>query len=312
MDDFENFDTLFATDRSFAYGEQTITKILKSRRSVDNELLIEKLLKTLGVERPQDFYPPRSNQTLRDLHSQIIDSPSPNHHKQSLLYYILKDIPDNNTTASTFARAVYLPEKYGIFIDCIWLLDRGDFENALDYLTEPVLIPTFPEEILYILCTHPDQRDDQLPLAYYYTVSPAVTTPKVISALFSKLALSSVTDAFFWSRKQGETSHKNLFEQLITTVLNGPEGADRARRSVELIHLPFSKEEETWFETYLTDGKGKSLPGAKDAVAVRGMASGRGSTIAGRAETYMGKSDHTMEWSSLGSSYEQDSMTSAR
>ncbi len=51
MDDFENFDTLFAADRSFAYGEQTITKILKSRRSVDNELLIEKLLKTLGVER---------------------------------------------------------------------------------------------------------------------------------------------------------------------------------------------------------------------------------------------------------------------
>lgn len=53
MAEFENFDVLFASDRSFAYGEQTITKILKSRRLVDNEILIDKLLKTLGVERRQ-------------------------------------------------------------------------------------------------------------------------------------------------------------------------------------------------------------------------------------------------------------------
>lgn len=51
MADFENFDVLFASDRSFAYGEQTITKILKSRRLADSELLIDKLLETLGVER---------------------------------------------------------------------------------------------------------------------------------------------------------------------------------------------------------------------------------------------------------------------
>ena len=53
MADFENFDVLFASDRSFAYGEQTITQILKSRRAAHNELLIDKLLKTLGVARRQ-------------------------------------------------------------------------------------------------------------------------------------------------------------------------------------------------------------------------------------------------------------------
>ncbi|KAL8774946.1 MAG: hypothetical protein Q9209_000425 [Squamulea sp. 1 TL-2023] len=312
MGDFENFDVLFAADRSFAYGERTITKILKSRRLADNELLIEKLLKTLSIKRPQDFYPPRSNQTLRDLHSHIIDSASPDHHKQSVLYYILKDIPDNNKSASAFARAVYLPEKYRIFINGIWLLDHGEFEKALDYLTEPVLIPTFPEEILYILCTHPDQRDDKLPLAYYYTVSPAITAPKVVEALFSKIAKSSVTEAFLWSRKQGETSHQKLFEQLIHTVLNGPGGENRATRSVEMIHLPFSKEEEAWFEAYLTDGKGKGLHGAKDALKVRAVATGRGSPIMERTEGRRGKSDHDMDWSSLESSYEQGSLTQTR
>ncbi|KAI4242968.1 MAG: hypothetical protein L6R42_010862 [Xanthoria sp. 1 TBL-2021] len=312
MADFENFDVLFASDRSFAYGEQTITKILKSRRLADSELLIDKLLKTLGVERPQDLYPPRSNQSLRNLHSQIIESASPDHHKQSLLYYILKDTQDHNTSSSTFARAVFLPEKYRIFIDGIWLLDRGDFENALGYLTEPVLIPTFPEEILYLLCTHPDQHDDKLPLAYYYTVSPAVTSPRVTEAFFAKLAMSSVTEALFWCRQHSASNHRKLFEQLIYIVFSGPEGENRARRSVELIHLPFSKEEEAWFGAYLTDGEGKNLHGAKDACKVRTVATGKSNAIAGRADAYGDKSDHLMDWSSLGSSYEQGSMTSAR
>ena len=59
MAEFENFDVLFASDRSFAYGGQTITQILKSRRAAHNELLIDKLLKTLGVARRQYAMLPR-------------------------------------------------------------------------------------------------------------------------------------------------------------------------------------------------------------------------------------------------------------
>ncbi|KAI4244916.1 MAG: hypothetical protein L6R40_002822 [Gallowayella cf. fulva] len=283
MGDFQHFDNLFAFEPRFAYGEQTITKILKSRRLANKVLFIDRLLETLGLERPQQIYPPRSNQELRDLHDQIIQSASPDHHKQSVLYYLLKDIPDKDKAASTFAQRVFLPEKYRIFIDGIWLLDRGEFEHALEYLTEPVLIPTFPEEIVYILCTHLNQHDDKLPLAYYYTVSPAITSPKVLEALFSKLAASSVTEAFLWSRKQGEANHRKSFEQLVSTVFNGPEGEDRARRSVELIHLPFSEDEENWFAEFLTDGHGRDLHGAKEALAVRAIATGKKSAIATQA-----------------------------
>ncbi|KAL8735530.1 MAG: hypothetical protein Q9166_000698 [cf. Caloplaca sp. 2 TL-2023] len=313
MDDFEDFDKLFAFDPSFAYGELTVNKISKSRRLVDNELFADRMLKTLGIGQPQDIYPPRSNRTLRNLHQQIISSASPDHHKYSVLYYILKDVSDKDDQhASTFAQAVFLPEKYRIFIDGIWLLDRGHFEDTLDYLTEPVLIPTFPEEIIYTLCTHPGQHDNTLPLAYYYTVSPAIISSKVRNALFAKLAASSVTEAFLWSRKQGESSQHQLFEQLISTVLNGLEGEERVRRSVELIHLPFSKDEESWFEAFLTDEKGRNLPGAKDTLAVRASATGRSTAVAAQNGGYGTKGDHAMEWSSLGSSFEQGSMTSAR
>ncbi|KAL8718966.1 MAG: hypothetical protein Q9225_003959 [Loekoesia sp. 1 TL-2023] len=306
MDNFEIFEDLFAFDPDYGYSEQTIDKILKCRRSMENELFIDRLLKTLGIAQAIRTYPPRSNQDLRDLHDQIIQSPSPDHHKQSVLYYILKDIPDKDAQpSSTFAKAVFLPERYRIFMDGIWFLDRAKFAKALDYLTEPVLIPTFPKEILYTLCVHPDQRDEKLPLAYYYTVSPAITSPRVLEAFFSVLARSSVTEAFFWARRQGEANYRGLFEQLISSVLDGAEGEDRARRSVELIHLPFSREEEIWFESYLTDGKGRDLSGAEDTLAVRKMVTGRAGTNADQGKGFRGKKAGGTDWSSLASSYEK-------
>ncbi|KAL8928499.1 MAG: hypothetical protein Q9208_001733 [Pyrenodesmia sp. 3 TL-2023] len=312
MDNYDDFEEVFAFDPLFAYGEQTINKILKCRaRSIGHELFMDRLLKTLGLDEANDLYPPRSNQDLRDLHLQIIESPSPAHHKQSVLYYILKDIPhkDVHSSASAFAKAVFLPERYRIFMDGIYHLDRAQFPKALDYLTEPVLIPTFPEEIMYTLCTHPEQRDEQLPLVYYYTVSPAITSPKVVAVFFSVLAKASVTEAFFWARKQGASSHRSLFEQLINDVLDGPEGEDRARKSVELIHLPFSGEEEIWFDAYLGQGRGKNLPGAEDTLSVRRTITSRSAVIADSDKGLGAKSSDGMDWSSLGSSFERGSIS---
>ncbi|KAL9002901.1 MAG: hypothetical protein Q9188_004192 [Gyalolechia gomerana] len=325
MDNFELFDDLFDFDPDYAYSEQIINKIIRCRRAMEDELFIDRLLKTLGIEQGQltvcfssqltlkihpsiavKLYPPRSNQDLRSLHQQIIDSPSPDHHKQSVLYYIFKDIPDKDAhPALNFANAVFLSERYRIFMDGIWLLDRAKFAKALDYLTDPVLIPTFPEEILYTLCTHRDQHDPNLPLAYYFTVSPAITSPKILEIFFSTLATTNVTETFFFARRQGETNHRKLFEILIGSVLDGLEGEDRARRSVELIHLPFSKEEEIWFEAYLTDGRGKKLPGAADTLAMRKMVTGQTLGTDGQGNGLGRKKNGGSGWSSLASSYER-------
>lgn len=51
MDDFEVFEELFSFDPIFAYNEQTVNKILKCRRSMENELFMDRLLKTLGIEQ---------------------------------------------------------------------------------------------------------------------------------------------------------------------------------------------------------------------------------------------------------------------
>lgn len=81
---------------------------------------------TLCVASKQ--YPPRSNDGLKNLHHLIVSSASPDHHKQSLMYYILKDLLHSSSPAEEFSKAVYLPEKYRIFIDGIWCLDRKEFE----------------------------------------------------------------------------------------------------------------------------------------------------------------------------------------
>lgn len=306
MKDFEQFEDLFDFDPNYAYNEQTVNKITRYRRAMEDELFIDKLLKTLGIEQAVQLYPPRSNQDLRSLHQQIIDSPSPDHHKHSVLYYILLDIPDKDVQpAPTFARAIFLSQRYRIFMDGIWFLDRAKFSKALDYLTDPLLIPTFPEEILYTLCTHRDQHDNLLPLAYYYTVSPAITSHKVLETFFSVLARTNVTETFFFARRQGEPNHRKLFEILISCVLDGEEGENRARRSVELIHLPFSKEEELWFEEYLADGRGKGLSGAADTLEMRKVVTGRALTNEGQGMGVGRRKNGGSDWSSLASSYEK-------
>ncbi|KAK4694092.1 protein ELYS, partial [Lecanoromycetidae sp. Uapishka_2] len=275
MDDFSDFDAVFGFNSNLAYSRGTRDIILQHRQKLEHELFIDRLLKALGVRKVSKCYPPESNQDLRSLHKQITDSSSPDHYKHSVLYYIIKDLsPSSSDAPDDFARASYLPDKYKIFIDGIWFLDRLKFEKALDYLTEPALIPTFPEEILYTLCRH-SSTDITLPMAYYHTVSPTITSSKVLEAYFLVLCRVSVTEAFFFSRAQGELNHRVLFEKLISFVHEKSKGANKAAIGVELISLPFDEEEESWFEDFLDEGKGGTLPGAVDTLTMRRIATGR-------------------------------------
>jgi hypothetical protein len=72
-------------------------------------------------------YPPRSNADLRTLFDHIVSSPLDIHHKQALIYYLLKDCRAPNDPASQFSRRFHLPEKYRLFIEGLWNLDRLEF-----------------------------------------------------------------------------------------------------------------------------------------------------------------------------------------
>ena len=165
-------------------------------------------------------------------------------------------------------------------------------------MTEPCLIPTFPEEILYALCRH-CQHDHTIPLQYYHTVSPPLSDPKVLEACFQCICKSSITEAFSFARAQTPSIHRRLFERMLIFVHGSSSGKLRSDRAVELISLPFDGEEQLWFEQFLLEGKGKSLFGAKDTVIMRYMALGQNHKAQNISREVKERRIDNMNWASL-------------
>lgn len=137
------------------------------------------------------------------------------------------------------------------------------------------MIPTFPDDILEVLVRHAKNDDLTLPLAYYHTVQPALTSTQALESLYSAIARTSVTEAFYFCRGQQEYAQRHMFEMLISLVLNNSSKDTAADRSMELVNLPFTAEEEGWFEEYLSNGEGRTIPKASDTLMMRKLGTGR-------------------------------------
>ena len=74
------------------------------------------------------LYPPSSNEELRRLHKSIVSSLCPDHHKQSLLYYLLLNCHDYPQAAEGFAEEFHLPEKYATYMTGLWHMDEMQFQ----------------------------------------------------------------------------------------------------------------------------------------------------------------------------------------
>jgi hypothetical protein len=152
----------------------------------------------------------------------------------------------------------------------LWHMDQLEFSMALQYLTHPSLTPTYPEAILEALVRHSDKKDFSLPLAYYYTVQPALTSGPALEKLFTALARTSVTEAFYFLRTQPEHLQRHFFEMLIAVVHQG----SPAEAAVQLVNLPFTAEEEEQFEEYLLEGDGHNLSRSNDTLMMRRIGTG--------------------------------------
>ncbi|KAE8356576.1 hypothetical protein BDV28DRAFT_154583 [Aspergillus coremiiformis] len=300
MAPWEEFDSVFSFNKNFTYDGKAIEQILSNRRALDNQLFADKLLGLLGVKAVTKLYPPRSNADLRTLFEHIVSSPLDIHHKQALIYYLLKDCRAANDPASQFSRRFHLPEKYRFFIEGLWNLDRLEFRRAIEYLTEPSIIPTFPDEILYALTlpTLP-KHDDSLIMAYYLTVSPPLASAKVQKAVFKTLCRSSITEAFYFTRNYDDSLRQNYIGQLIEFVLTTEAGEIRSKRAMELIGLPFDDQEEDWFEDSLLRGSTKGLHGAKDTIMMRRLATGKLDNLSADLESLGGKKIDGLNWDIL-------------
>jgi len=277
MFSYQTFEDVFNFDPEYSYDQAVIQAIDTHRKTLEG-LFVDKVLKMLGIKRPVKLYPPKSNADLRSLHQAVVASNAADHHKISVLYYILLDT-DTSTGkryhSASFEESSFLPAKYQIYMKGLWHMDRLEFEVALQYLTHPSLIPTFADEILEVLVHHAKDGDVALPLAYYHTVQPTLTATGALESLFSAIVRASVTEAFYFCRSQSDYAHRHMFEMLISLVLNNSPKRTVSDRSVELVNLPMTQEEEGWFEEYLCGGEGRSIRKGRDTVMMRRIGIGK-------------------------------------
>ncbi|KAJ5766961.1 uncharacterized protein N7511_004577 [Penicillium nucicola] len=300
MAPWDNFDQVFSFNKKYTYEPKAVEQILANRRAFENQLFADRLLRLLGIQGVTKLYPPKSNADLRELFNQIVSSELDIEHKQSLVYYVLKDCRTAPEAPAQFAQRCHLPEKYRLFIEGLWHLDRLDFRRALECLTEPSLIPTFPDEILYALTlTKLPRHDDSLAIAYYLTVAPPLASEKVRKAFFETLSRSNITEAFYFTRKYDDAHRQSFFEQLVEFVHKASPGQTRSRRAMELVGLPLDEDEEAWFESVLLHGNASTLPGAKDTVMMRRLATGQLSNASPDLESLSGKKVDGLNWDNL-------------
>jgi len=321
MLDIKDFNSVFHFDSKFSFSHNAQVQIEQHRRALNGHLFFDRLLHTLRIESTINSsstlasqgspitkqlqtakpYPPKTHKELRELHDTIVKNDNiADHHKYSLLYYILLDTHAhaarsssarrNSSTvqpqpAEDLARAVFLPSKYEMAIQGLWNLDQLSFKPALDYLTQPSLLPTFPLETLEALV-----RNEQWELAmgYWHTVAETKGFGIVgeegellLKSYFRILCDASVSAAYEFLKSQPTRFQRPLLEQLIASALGLPStggnhaGEARAGRCVELVDLPLTVDEEELLEQYLLKGEGRNLPGAKETLGMRLIVMGR-------------------------------------
>ena len=185
-----------------------------------------------------------------------------------------------------------------MLIQGLWDLDHCYFPQALERLTDPSLTPTFTDEILYTLIQHP-KCDNGIAMAYYITVSPPLQDERTLSAYFSILCQNSVAEAYNFVKRQNDVKHRSLFENLVVAVHSDGGSEARADRALTLLSLPFTGEEESWFEECLLYGKGASCNQAKDSVLMRRIALGRDYDGLGTLDRLRGHKINGVNWDDM-------------
>ena len=148
MASFQDFEDVFEFDPDVSYDQKMVGTIEKNRKDLEG-LFIDKVLKlVLKVNRRKLFtlsvyelcwfrkaakvYPPKSNADLRALHQSIVGGNAADHHKLSVLYYILLDCGELSHSGSDLSDSLeekyHLPKKYQIMMQGLWHMDNLRFE----------------------------------------------------------------------------------------------------------------------------------------------------------------------------------------
>jgi hypothetical protein len=316
MLDIEIFENVFPAGVTYTPG--VVTSIQEFQHALGGKTFFERLLDVIKVRGGttstiigeiranwcpgRKVYPPKNNEQLRDLHKRITTAETSLHNKHCLIFYLLKDLSPQYhqipELADGFARDVHLEKRFWTFIEGLWALDHLEFRTAVEHLTHPSIIPTFPDEILYMLLKGRDRltsvgmqknsEDDILALAYYNCVKPPLEEAKVRDEFAKYMSARNVTETYYWIHTRPEYEQKPLLEILMDQTLErsawsnsmGDETYTREEKALEFVSLPFSEDEEAFVETFLTEGKGRNYQGANDTLMMRRIAMGRLADVA--------------------------------
>ncbi|KAK4192230.1 protein ELYS [Podospora australis] len=286
--DISHFTAVFPTDGPMPYDDASVRQIATYRKSFDGVLFIDRVLRALGISEGKQPYPPRSENALRTLHQQIVSSPSAatQSAKLSVLFYILLDYDDVRGSrlsqlAESMAEEFGLPRSYQILMRGLWHMDRAEYKFALEHLCDPSLPSEFADDIVTVLVRHASkvskstggEDDFSLALAYYHTTQPVLKTSEALELLFGALARTSVAEGLYFSRRYPEATRELLFEKLVASVLEHPQAV--GLRGKELVSLPLLREEEKWFQEYITGKEGKRSKNARVVAQMREIVTGR-------------------------------------
>ncbi|KAK0713055.1 nuclear pore complex assembly-domain-containing protein [Lasiosphaeria miniovina] len=277
MIDFTIFQAAFPIDGPYPYNQTGVRSIETFRKSFDGVLFIDRVLKALDIGDGK-VYPPKGENALRTLHRQICESKVSSHHKLSVLFYLLLDFDDvrggRSLLAGALAEESGLPQTYQVLMRGLWHMDRKEFKFALEHLAHPSLPPSeFADDIIIALVRHAVGHDYSLPLAYYHTIRPIFKKAEALDLLFGALARTNVIEALYFLRAYPDHIRQQLFERLVSSVLDHPQAV--GPRGRELVSLPLSSAEEKWLQDYLTAGDGKKSKNAKPVTQMRQIVTGR-------------------------------------
>ncbi|ROW02397.1 hypothetical protein VMCG_06088 [Cytospora schulzeri] len=289
MPDFNDYRQVFKPEWGSPYTQEFSRQTDIYRKRLNGSLFMDRVLRALGITKSKS-YPPKGDDGLYQLHQKICDSQSSVHQKLSVFYYLLLDFNEHlgsqtrTSFADIFAGRFAVPKKYETFMKGLWNMDRQQFNLALEDLAHPSLSQEFSDDIIITLVQNAEHDDYSLALAYYHTVKPVLDDPSALEHLFEAMSRTSLVEAFYFARTHPEQTRRLLFEQLMTSVLEGRGSIDTATRATELVSLPLDSAEEQWFEDYLTNGDGRKLRKAKDTVLMRRVVTGRHADSAGNKD----------------------------
>ncbi|KAM3444291.1 hypothetical protein MY4824_000180 [Beauveria thailandica] len=277
MLDYTKFQQVFPATLQSPYDRKLLQDIDAHRKTLSGVLFIDRVLRALGIAKAK-VYPPKTDNALKQLHQSVCDAAMSTNHKLSLFYYILLDCDGANNScysSQDFVAACGLPTNYQLFMQGLWYMDHLEFGTALEYVSHPSLGPDFSDDVIIALVQHAPEGDYTLPLAYFTSVQPVLKSSVAVKLIFDAMSRTNITEALLYSRTFPDHAREQLFQKLITSVVDASKDDEITMQASELVFLPFDATEDAWFEDFLSNGQGRTVKRAKDMLLGRRIACDR-------------------------------------